>query len=341
MENNMQPDKWCLTEENFDVNNHFASNNVFSLGNGHIHQEANFEEYFSGQTMLGCYLFGILNPEEPARESWKKEYIEVSDKIVNAPNWTGIIVRLNDEKLDLATWEVQNYKRTLNMREGFLERTFEAISSKDHRILVSVKRFLSMAETEVGAITYSVKSLNFEGRISFMSIIDGDLKNQLENANEPIWNVLQTKTQQNVAHLWIQTRRTDFHVCAAMTYALYKNNEQLNVIATKIEKEKVAGFSIGVDVKRGDTLSLNKFVAILSSLNYPRIELTAQACEHALAAKQKGWNKLFEEHSAVLAEKWSHADKISAESAENQYKMFCDIQNQANTVENVNAMHCW
>ena len=306
----LQTDPWCIIEEGFHVNKQLASESIFSLGNGHIGQRANFEEYYSGETMLGSYIAGIYFPEKAERGNWKNGYSDTNDRIINAPNWTGISVRLNDDRLDLAEWDVQNFRRVLNMREGFLERTFEAISSKGHRIQVSVKRFLSMAETEVGAISYSVKSLNYEGRISFLPLIDGDVRNKYTNYNEQFWNVLQTKTQQDVSHLWVQTRRMDFHVCAALTYVLYKNNEQLNVNPTKIEKEKVAGFSIGTDVRIGDTVCLNKYVAIINSLNHPREELTERACTLARAAKTKGWNQLFEEHTAVWAEKWLHSDVI-------------------------------
>ena len=306
----LQTDPWCIIEEGFHPNKQLASESIFSLGNGHIGQRANFEEYYSGETMLGSYVAGIYFPERAERGNWKNGYSDTNDRIINAPNWTGISVRLNDDRLDLAEWDVQDFKRVLNMREGFLERTFEAISSKGHRIQVSVKRFLSMAETEVGAITYSVKSLNYEGRISFLPLIDGDVKNRYTNYNELFWNVLQTKTEQDVSHLWVQTRRMDFHVCGALTYVLYKNNEKLNVNPTKIEKEKVAGFSVGTDVRIGDTVCLNKYVAIISSLNHPREELTERACTLARAAKKKGWNQLFEEHTAVWAEKWLHSDVI-------------------------------
>jgi len=305
-------DPWCLIEEGFHESDQLASETIFSLGNGEIGQRANLEEYYSGETMLGSYVAGIYYPEEEERLNREAATRQITDKIVNALNWTGIVVFLNDEKLDLATWEIQNFKRILNMREGYLERTFDAISKKGHHIEVSVKRILSMAETEIGAIHYSVKSLNFEGRISFMPIIDGDfyIPNLINDG--PIWNVLQTMTQADVAHLWTQTRRTDYHVCAAMTYVLCKNNERMNIIPAKIEKEKVAGFSVGTNVKKGDTLYINKYVAILNSLNHPRKELTELACSLAREAKQKGWSQLLEEHTAVWAEKWNYSD-VSAE----------------------------
>lgn len=306
----LQTDPWCIIEEGFHENKQLASESIFSLGNGQIGQRANFEEYYSGETMLGSYIAGIYYPERAEYGNWKNGYSDTNDKIVNAPNWTVISVRLNDDRLDLADWDVKNFRRTLNMREGFLERTFEATNFKGHRIQVNVRRFLSMAETEIGAISYTVKSLNFEGRISFLPLIDGDVRNKITNYDEPFWNVLQTKTAQDVSHLWAQTRRMDFHVCGALTYSFYKNNELLNVNPTKIEKEKVAGFSVVTDIRIGDTVCLNKYVAIISSLNHPREELTQRACSMALNAKRKGWNQLFEDHVNVWKEKWLQSDII-------------------------------
>ena len=327
MNTNQLNDSWYIIEDSFDAVDKLSTEGQFSLGNGNICQQANFEEYYSGETMLGSYIEGVSIHETDKINLWRNGLQQAKDKIANIPNWIGIIVRLNEDKLDLASWEIVNYKRMLNMKEGFLERTFDAISSKGRHIQVTVRRFLSIDETEVAAITYSIKSINFEGRISFMPILDGDLKDQLENQNETIWNVLQTKTKQNVAHLWTQIRRVDFHVCTAMTYAFYKNNEQLNLIATKIEKEKVAGFSVGIDVKQGDTLCLNKFVAILNSRNHPRKNLTERACEISLNAKEKGWNKLFEKHSAVMSQKWTdlnlNNDILTNEA---RFKMFRSIQ---------------
>ena len=314
----LQTDPWSIVEEGFHSDRQLASESIFSLGNGHMGQRANFEEFYSGETMLGSYIAGIYYPERAERGNWKNGYSDTNDKIINVPNWTGIVVRLNDDQLDLCTWDVQNFKRVLNMHEGYLERTFEAISPKGHKIQVSVKRFLSMAESEVGAISYSVKSINYEGRISFMPLIDADVRNRLTNYNEPFWNVLQIKTDQDVSHLWAQTRRIDFHVCCAQTYVFYKNNELLNTIPTKIEKEKAAGYSIGTDVRIGDTVCINKYVAILSSLNHPYDELASRARTLARQAKAKGWNKLFEEHAAIWAHKWLHSDVIIEGDLESQ-----------------------
>jgi len=316
MNNNLQTDPWCIVEEGLTGDNYLDSTTAFSLENGQLKQTGNFEEYYSGESLPGSFIACENHTEHTVLSNLASEKNVLMDKYMNTPNWIGITVRLNEEKLDVAVWEVLDFKRMLNLREGLLERTFEAISLKGHHIQVVVKRFLSMAEPEVAAISYSIKSLNFAGRISFMPVIEGDLMLSVQNEIEPVWNVLQTKTQHDVAHLWTQTRHTDFHICTALTYEIYKNNEKLNIIPIKIEKEKIAGFSIGTDVKANDTLRLYKYTAILNSLNHPLKELTEQACILAQEAKQKGWKKLFDEHMVVMTEKWEASTIINEDNSE-------------------------
>lgn len=310
---------WCIVEESFTPENQLKTETDFCLGNGHIYQHGNFEEYYSGETIHGSYVSGMQKESLAACGKWKNGYTDSIEKIINAPDWTSLIIRLNEEVLDLNTWEVINYKRTLNMLEGTLERTFEAISPKGNHIMVNITRFLSLVETNIGAIKYSVKSVNFEGRISFMPLIDGDLKNQQTAINELTWNVLQTKAQRDVAHLWIHLRRMDFHICGALTYIFKKNHEQLNYVPTKIEKEKTVGYSIGTDVKTGDRLTLEKYVTVITSADTEKNDLTEKACALAREAKQKGWEQLINAHKNYLGSKWS--DVIDSAKDNNQIEM--------------------
>ena len=213
------------------------------------------------------------------------------------------------------------------MKQGFLERNFEIKTANNEHLEVSIHRFLSLAQTEVGAIKYSVKSLDFVGRITFSPIIDGDFNSFEAADNEPEWNVLQSKIQQDVAHLWIQTRKTNFQVCEAMTFDFFKNNAQIKTNPTKIEKQKVAGFSFGTDMKAGDSVCVYKFVSMLSSLNYPYLELTTNACQKAIQAKNTGWIDLFEENNQAWQQHWDTLGLLSPKTEQSTIiKAFKQLQ---------------
>ena len=313
----MLTDSWNVIEEDFQPSKHIEREIAFGLSNGYIAQRANFEEYYSGETRLGSYVNGIYSQNTDKDDAG---LLNDDCGLLKTPDWCGITVRLNEEVIDLATWEVLSFKSVLNIHEGVLERFFESVSPRKHKIEVTVKRFLSMAETEVAAIMYSVKSIDFEGRISFMPLIDANVINPNDN-NEQLWNVLQVKTQPNVSYLWAQVRHQKIQFCGAHSYALYKNNEQLKVNPTKIEKERIAGFSMGADVKAGDTIYMNKYIAIADSLSRPNENLPDYVCRLALNSKEKGWQKLFEEHRGVCTARWFQAGLTDEHNIENQQSL--------------------
>lgn len=298
MDKDLQANVWNVVEEGFRPDNQVESESLFALANGHIGQRGTFAEYYSGDTRPVSRIAGVCYQESDCKDI----------KWLSVPNWNGINVRLNDEVLDLAVWTVENYKRVLNLYDGLLERSFKATSPKGWQVEVCVKQFMSMAEKEVGAFNYSVKSLNFGGRISFTPIIDANITSPDTGDNEQLWNMLQVKTQQNVSHLWAHARRMNYLFCGALTYVLYKNNEALRVNPTKIEKERVAGFWVGTDVKVGDTVCLHKYVAIIDSLSHSNDDLTDYACNLALDSQKKGWKKLLEENSSAWSTVWKQCD---------------------------------
>ena len=118
-------------------------------------QRANFEEQYSGPTFQGSYIAGVYYPDKTRVGWWKNGYPEYFAKVLNAPNWIGINVTINGEALDLFNClKIENFRRELNMKEGWLSRSFKATLQNQTQIKVETKRFLSIDIDEVGAIEY-------------------------------------------------------------------------------------------------------------------------------------------------------------------------------------------
>jgi maltose phosphorylase len=117
----IKPDNWSIIEEGFDAESVKSSESLFSIGNGAMGQRANFEESYSGDTFQGSYIAGIYYPDK-TKVGWWKNY-EYFAKVLNAPNWIGIDIEINGESLDLNTCTaVKNFRRELNMKEGWYNR---------------------------------------------------------------------------------------------------------------------------------------------------------------------------------------------------------------------------
>lgn len=159
-QNYIIPNQWSIIEEGFEAERVRSSESLFSLGNGAMGQRANFEENYTGETFQGSYIAGIYYPDKTRVGWWKNGYPEYFAKVLNAPNWIGIHVEINNEILDLATCKsIENYRRELNMKEGWYKRSFEAVMIDETRVKVESIRFLSLQIDELGAIRYSVTHL--------------------------------------------------------------------------------------------------------------------------------------------------------------------------------------
>ena len=306
----LKHDEWCIIEEGFNPENHRASESIFSLGNGNMGQRAMFEEHYSGETLQGTYVAGVYYPDKTRVGWWKNGYPEYFAKVLNAPTWIGIDVKINGEMLDLAKCEVSGFVRTLNMKEGVLERSFIAKLSNGNQVKIEAKRFLSIVTSEVGAIRYSVTPLNFDGKISFTPYIDADVMNEDSNYDEKFWEILQVKSLSGEGFVTAKTKKLDFHVCMSMKYDVYKDGQKLVLNPSLNEEEKYISNTLEFEVEQNQELSIYKYAGVLSSLNHSKSDIASDAQTVVSAAYAKGYGALLEEHVNAWADKWANSDIV-------------------------------
>lgn len=307
----LKANEWCIIEEGFDPKNHRSSESIFSLGNGRMGQRANFEEKYSGVTLQGTYIGGVYYTDKTRVGWWKNGYPEYFAKVLNAPYWNGIDVEINGEQLDLAVCKVSDFVRTLNMHEGYLERSFIATLPNGNQVKVNALRFISMADKEVAAIRYAVTPLNFSGEIVFTSYIDGDVKNQDANYDEKFWDIIETDSLRGEAYLQSVTKKTNFQVGVGIKYAITVDGKDYPVSDDDtIVREAYAGNRIAVYAEKGKQICFYKYVAVLSSMNHPVKELLSRAKDVVNNAFKKGYNLLFQEHRQEWEKIWEHSDIV-------------------------------
>lgn len=310
MKKYLKTDEWNIIEDSFHADNQRMSESIFSLGNGRFGQRGNFEEPYSSDSYRGSYIAGITFLDKTRVSWWKNGFPKFYTRIPNAADWSCISLRLIDEELDLAQWDVDSFNRRLDMKEGISYRDTEVTSARGNQLRLHVEHITDMARPDLCLIKYSATSINYTGKISLVPLLDGNIMNDADQPNEKIWNILRSGASSDCAYLWTQTRREDAQVCYAMTYQFFKNNKEVVPNPIRIEKEKQTGFSVGIDVKPGDTVMIIKYTAILSSLYHERHELVEQSVEQARKAKAIGWDKLLEEHRQAWKEIWDDTDVI-------------------------------
>ena len=300
---------WSIVEDRWHPDYNEISESIFSLGNGRFGQRANAEETFSGKSLQGNYVAGVYYPDKTRVGWWKNGYPEYFAKVLNAPDWTGIAIELDGEVLDLAKAEVEEFRRELNMQEGYLRRTFRARTTGGLEVAVEATRLCSIADDETAAIRYAVKALNFSGPITATLSVDGDVINSDSNYDEKFWNEVATHVSDDRGHVVVETKKTLFHVATGMQFKVFKNGAAQTIEnADFITKEKYIASTVRVDVTDGDTVTFEKYVGVVSSLNYEKAALAA-ACEAAYTrAAQTGFDALLRAQREAWATKWAEAD---------------------------------
>jgi len=303
-------DAWKIIEDGFHPEMNRESESIFSIGNGYMGQRANFEEHYSGDSLQGCYVAGVYYPDKTRVGWWKNGYPEYFAKVLNAPNWIGIDISVNGKAVDLAKSKITSFSRILNMKEGYLERSFTVTVSGNKTIEINSRRFLSMAEPDLGIIRYIVKSIDFEGTIDYTVYIDGDVKNEDTNYGEKFWVEVSKEINGKNGVLVTRTLKTDFHVATGMCFEFLKDNREILLKTENVDWDKYIASTVSLDIRKGEELVLNKFVSVLSSLNNAKEKLKEDTKARLKEAKTKGYATLFLDHTKEWERIWATSDVV-------------------------------
>jgi maltose phosphorylase len=304
----IKPDNWSIIEEGFDRESVKSSESLFSIGNGAMGQRANFEETYTGETFQGSYIGGVYYPDKTKVGWWKNGYPEYFAKVLNAPNWIGIDIEINNQNFDLNTCvNVKNFRRELNMQQGWYNRSFEATLQNGTEIAVNVRRFLCMDLDEVGVINYEITPINKDAKIVFKPYVDAGVSNEDANWEEKFWEIQDLKHSNNEAFVTARTFKTHFVATTFMQNSILLEDKNLNLNPANVEtgKDKIQ-FQYEVAVAKGEKVAIQKMGGYTVSFNH---ENTISAAENNIElALNIGYNQLLQDQIDAWAKIWEMSD---------------------------------
>ena len=307
MKSHIKTDEWNIIEDGFDPALNKFAESIFSIGNGCMGQRANFEEAYSGSSLQGSYVAGVYYTDKTRVGWWKNGYPEYAAKVLNAANWIGIDIQIGGETLDLHHCSVTAFKRVLHMKEGYLERTFTATLKDGKQVAVKAVRFCSIVDDTAGAISYTVTPLNFDGQLTIMPYIDGDVSNEDANYNEKFWEEVTKESNLTGAFLTMRTKKTNFEVCTGMYFSVAGDDE---INSTPVQKEKFIGRKFTVTAKQGAAITVHKYAVNISSGNITKDQLLTTAKSAITRMAAKGFDTMLREQAQAWEEKWKESDIV-------------------------------
>ena len=301
-------EKWNIIVQGFDPKQVTKHESLFSLGNGAMGCRANFEEQYTGETFQGSYIGGVYYPDKTKVGWWKNGYPEYFAKVLNAPSWLGINISINNCPLDLNTCiEVKDFRRQLNMKEGWYERSFIATLPSEQQVQVKVQRLLSLRHDAMGALHYQITPLTADAQLQIESYLDSGVKNNDANWDEHFWNTLAITHQGNRAAIIAETKKTKFKVCTFMQNALAVNQQLVAAQATTHTADNYISKQYEVNVKKGDTLAIEKIGGYVTAESNTENTLLAENT-FALLNENINFTTLLQQQKEDWAAIWETAD---------------------------------
>jgi alpha,alpha-trehalose phosphorylase len=318
---------WRLVETRFEPEANLLRETLFALGNGHIGTRGSHDEDWRGDaraSMEGTYINGFYDTEAIRYPENAYGFARTNEFMLNVPNAKGVTILVDGERFNLAEGEIVAYERRLDFRDGVLVRVVDWTSPAGKRLRIETARLVSLAHSAILAQRTQVTPLDGPASITFIASIDSRVGN-VEAGDDPRFGsngaagaltAVDTSLSAGRSALVSRTRHSGLTLRtetwakttggAAQAHGFETNDGQLRQTFT-------------VAAGAGETVSLQKLTAMVTSRDHPADDLADRAAQALSAAEALGFDGLVAAQSAALDAFWATSDiEIAGDDALSQ-----------------------
>jgi kojibiose phosphorylase len=317
--------EWLVEEKNFDVKKLNFYETIFTVGNGYLGTRGSLEEGHAA-ALQGTFLNGVYDHHQSF----------VVD-LVNAPDWLGLSVYIDGEKLSVQTCEILNYLRILDMKNGLLFRETRFKDSKGRISKYQSIRFAHMSSVHLMDSYASITAENYSASIS----LEGSINANVVNLDvEPVFKT-KTKFDPDVKwHKWAKSIHLD-HVSGSLIeegvylevktkdrphhigYASSLSSSKKETTSAKKTDHKYALQLLSTDIDLGETIFFEKQVAIFTTRDVAKENVKSAAVSLLAENSQLSFQDRFTSHQQAWNAKWNACEvKIEGDETANHALKF-------------------
>jgi alpha,alpha-trehalase len=296
---------WTLRYGGFDPEQEGLREALCSLGNGRFASRGAAPEAVGGEVHYpGTYAAGCFN-----RLTSDVGGRDVEDEaLVNLPNWLPLTFRIDDgEWFGLGGVELLDYAQVLDIKRAVLIRMIRCRDREDRETALTQRRFMSMATPQVAALETTVASINWAGRLTLRSALDGRVTNSgVERyralANRHLTDVETGVVDDETIVLEARTSNSRITVAEAARTRLLRDGEPAVAVSRAAAEDAWIGLELDVELEPGGRATAEKIVALYTSREPALSEPGLQARRTVGAAP--GFDQLLAEHVRRWSELW-------------------------------------
>ncbi len=304
------PSAWSFLYDEFDPESEGMREALCALGNGYFATRAAAAwssadaVHYPGTYLAGGYI--RLRTEVAGRT------VE-NESLVNLPNWLAL-----DLAIDQGDWfdflravTILSYRQELDLRRGALMRT---IRFEDHAGRLSTlveRRIVSMAQMHLAALELTLTAENWSGRLTVRSGIDGRVVNDGARLyrrfnNKHLEPVTSGSVGKDGVYLCMQTSQSNLRVAQAVRTRAFVGENPIEPPRRAIREPGYVAQELDVDLAQGESIVVEKLVALYTSRDHAVSEPVAAACT---AIQRVGsFSALFARHVQAWRHLWRRFD---------------------------------
>ena len=313
-------DPWRLIETRYSEDG--VGETLFSVGNGYLGLRGNHIEG-RGAHEHGTFINGLHEtwPIRHAEQAYG--FAEVGQTIVNAPDAKVMRVYVDDEPISFDEADVREYRRTLDMRTGVLERVVvwetpsgKRVRMRDERIVSFEERHLAVLRLEVvvenadAPVTVSCQMINRQDGAG----VYAGTPNQAKSGFDPRKSEKIAERVLEPAEHWQDGLRSalSYSVAASgMTVAVVADHiieTENDYTSRTLIEEDISKNVFRVQAKAGVPISVTKLVSYHTSRGVPARELVDRCRRSLDRVAFEGVQAQFDRQAEWLAAFWARSD---------------------------------
>ncbi|WP_251717178.1 glycoside hydrolase family 65 protein [Lactobacillus agrestimuris] len=316
---------WKVVTHKFNKEDKRLQESMTAIGNDYMGMRGNFEEGYSADSLQGTYLAGVWFPDKTRVGWWKNGYPKYFGKSLNAPNFIGLGITVNGEKVDLAKVKFSDFELSLDMHQGLLSRSF-VYEGKDVKVKFEFRRFLHIVQKEAALIEVKATVLEGHAKIDFDSTLDGTVVNEDSNYEEHFWDALGEDAKEKT--IQVKTKPNPYEVPQFAVLLKESLRHDGQVIDREVStKEAQLSEKLSMELDQGQSYELEKDVIVVTSRDVDEKDQLAVANELMNKLQAKSFDENLADHEAVWAKRWETSDvEISGDEAAQQGIRFNILQ---------------
>jgi alpha,alpha-trehalase len=262
---------WILKYDGFDPDGEQLREALCTIGNGYFASRGAAPEssagasHYPGTYPAGCY--DRLVSEVAGKQ------IE-NESLVNAPNWLPMTYRIEDgEWFGQADSEFKEYGQEFDMREGVLTRRLTAEDPHGRKTKIIQRLLAHMASPHLACLETTIEPVNWSGRLTIRSAIDGRVENSLVRRyrqlnNKHLRQVGSGTVDGDIMWLEVETVQSKIRIAEATRTRIFRNGKKADPERKGTGESGYVAQEMELRVKEGEPVSVEKIAAIYTSRDW-------------------------------------------------------------------------